>query len=192
MKTIGITGGIGSGKTVVSHILETLSYSVYNADVQAKRLMNASPSLIRSLTEVLGKEIYKEGQLDRQLMAQLIFNDPALLHRVNSLVHPAVKDDFRRWCNQQRNSLVFLESAILLESGFDDTVDRIWVVTAPESVRIARVVSRDHISEAQVKARMDAQMNEKEKMARADRIIINDGNAPLLPQVLKAVAEIES
>lgn len=189
MKTIGITGGIGSGKTVVSHVLETLSYPVYNADRQAKCLMNTSYPLIRSLKEILGEEIYKEGRLDRGHMAQLIFSDPGLLHRVNALVHPAVKEDFLRWCRQQKNTLLFLESAILFESGLGNSVDRVWVVSAPEPIRIARVMDRDRLSEEQIKARLAAQMKEEEKISLGDLTLINDGITPLLPQIIQAVAK---
>lgn len=189
MKTIGITGGIGSGKTVVSHILEILSYPVYNADLQAKHLMQTSFRLKEKLTALLGNDIYTDGQLNRSYMASLIFSDAGLLREVNRLVHPEVKKDFREWCARQNRPLLFLESAILYESGFDDTVDRIWVVTAPEAIRLSRVSERDRIPEERVKERMRAQSSEEEKTGRADRVIINDGVSPLLRQIQHAVDE---
>lgn len=183
MKKIGITGGIGSGKSVICQFLDILSYPVYNTDVEAKRLMNQSPLIREKLTQLLGADIYKQRKLNREKMAQLIFSDSHLLQQVNSIVHPEVRKDFDNWSRNQTTPLVFLESAILFESGFASHLDKVWTVTAAEDIRISRVMERDHLDKKQINDRIRAQSDDTEKCAKSDAIIINDGLKPVIPQV---------
>lgn len=183
MRKIAVTGGIGSGKSVVCRFLEVLSFPVYNADARAKELMCSSPEIKKGLIHLLGNQIYEDGRLNRSLVAQRMFGDVAILKQINALVHPVVKVDFVEWCNMQQGRFVFMESAILYESGFEDSVDTVWVVTAPKHKRIERVRNRDSVSEQQVLSRMRVQWTDEEKCRLAGNQIINDDKRPLIPQV---------
>lgn len=182
---IGITGGIGSGKSVVSRLLETMGVPVYISDVETKRLMHTDAAIRRQLVALLGEEVYAGGRLNKPFLASYLFASQEQAARVNGIVHPRVKDDFRRWAAQMsaEHSVVGMESAILLEAGFAGEVDRIVMVYAPLEVRIARAVERDRSSRELIEQRIRSQMDDEEKRSRADEVIVNDGVAPLLPQV---------
>lgn len=182
MRSIGITGGIGSGKSVVSSLLRTMGYPVYDCDEEARKVMH-SPSVKSSLVETFGTIVFKDGMLDRKELANRVFGNNEQLLRLNAIVHPAVRADFLEWVCKQNTSLVFIESAILYESGLDMTVDEVWFVTAPLELRIARVISRSGLSREEVLRRIDSQMEEAEKGGRADVTIINDGEKALIPQL---------
>jgi dephospho-CoA kinase len=184
---IGITGGIGSGKTTVCRIFEALGIPVYYADSRAKWLMVNDRQLINSIKNLLGTRAYlPDGSLNRSYISQLVFNDQSLLSQLNALVHPAVAEDTLKWHNEQREVPYTLkEAALLFESGSHLHLDKIIAVTAPEPLRIQRVMQRDDVSEAQVRSRIDKQMPEAEKIARADYIIYNDGQQLIVPQVLE-------
>jgi dephospho-CoA kinase len=184
MLTIGLTGGIGSGKTTVAQIFEVLTIPVYYADQAAKNLMNQDPSLKEQITAAFGKTVYKEGSLDRAYLAKLVFGDSEKLNILNSIVHPATMRDAAQWIKRQHAPYVLKETAILFEAGLENNYDRIIGVTAPESLRLERVLSRDHSSVEKVLQRMKQQMNEEEKMSRCHFVIHNDGIKPILPQVL--------
>lgn len=174
--TIGITGGIGSGKSYVSRWLEQhYQIPVYDCDSQAQRLMRGRV-LRRKITALVGEDAYRpDGQLDRVRMAAYVFGDASHTAAINSIVHPAVKADFRRWA-KRHEGLVAIESAILIEAGFHDVADKVIVVEAPLPLRIRRVVERDHTTEEQVRARIARQLSDEERCRAADLVIINDGS----------------
>ena len=185
MLKVGITGGIGSGKTSVCMIFEAIGIPVYYADIQAKLLMDTDPALKASLEECFGKDIYHNGLLDRRKMANIIFNERLALEKVNSLVHPAVNCDFEYWCNQQVSSYVLEESAILFETNMTQRFEKIILVTAPTPLRIERVCLRDRITAEAVRKRMASQWQEEKKIPLADYIIYNDNEHFITPQVRK-------
>lgn len=188
MISIAITGGIGSGKSYVSALLEERGIPVYNADNEAKRLTLSDEGIRKGLTKLLGEAVYLDGQLNKPLLASYLFASPEHAREVNGIIHPQVKADFRRWVEAHRaHGIVGLESAILYESGFDDVVDVVVAVYAPEALRIERAMKRDGASEAQIRARMSAQMNEEEKRAKAHYVVMNDGSIPLSTQLDKLI-----
>ncbi|MGI6794115.1 dephospho-CoA kinase [Bacteroides sp. KG68] len=190
---IGITGGIGSGKSMVSHLLQIMGIPVYISDVEAKRLMCSDSSIRKELQALLGKEIYAGNALNRQLLASYLFANPEHVQIINGIIHPCVKRDFRRWVHCHIDSLLIgIESAILVEAGFADEVDVIVMVYAPEEVRISRAISRDASSRELIKKRIQSQMSDEEKRKYADFVIVNDGETPLIPQVLEFVASLNS
>lgn len=185
---IGITGGIGSGKSVVSRLLEVMDTPVYVSDVESKRLTVCDVQIRSKLIALLGEGVYIDGELNRQLLASYIFGNPKNISVVNNIIHPRVREDFRRWA-EVRNSfpLLGMESAILFESGFASEVDAVVMVYAPKEIRIERVMQRDSVSIEQVERRISSQMDDEEKRGKADYVIINDGKSPLIPQVLDVV-----
>jgi dephospho-CoA kinase len=187
IRQVGITGGIGSGKSVVCRIFKTLGIAIYDADSRAKELMTTDGILIHEIKKEFGNLSYHpDGKLDRSFLARMVFQDDARLKKLNELVHPRVAIDYQHWVEDQKSPYVIREAALLYETGADKLVDFMMVVSAPESVRVARVLKRDvHRTEADVKAIMARQMPEEEKIKRADAVIINDDRQALLPQVLK-------
>ncbi len=187
MIRLGITGGIGSGKSVVSEILRIKGISVYNADEEAKRLMIEDKKLRSQLMNLLGDDIYFEnGTLNKKKIASIIFSNQALLTKVNQTVHPAVGKDFLRWEQteaQKSKKIIALESAILFESKLDIEFDKTILVYAPLDVRIKRVMRRDSATFEQVQARVKNQSDEESKRSKADFIIKNDNLQAVLPQI---------
>ena len=179
----GITGGMGSGKSVVSAIFATAGIPVYCADDESKRLADTSPVIREKLKALVGKTVYKGENLDRQKLASIIFNDETILKNVNKIIHPVVRADFTEWVEKQTAEYCALESAILYESGFDKEVDVVLTVYAPMELRLNRVMLRDGASETEVLQRMKRQLSDELKQARADFVIVNDGEQPLIPQV---------
>ncbi len=190
---IGITGGIGSGKSVVSRILRLNGFPVYDCDLEAKRLMTCNDGLRQSLLEILGEGVYlPDGSLDRRFVSERIFADAQLLKRVNGAVHAKVKEDFLDYADREKSEMVFCESAILSTSGFDTFCDGIWLVTAPDDVRCRRVMSRNGMREEEVLARMQAQEGEWSGIPESKlKVIRNDGESLLLPQVLSICKDKE-
>lgn len=186
MLKIGITGGIGSGKTTICKLFEVLGIPVFYADVRAKALMTEDPELVKAIKENFGEKAYwGDGILDRKYIASIIFKDKEKLGILNSLVHPAVFKDAEKWQKDQKDVPYTLkEAALAFESGSYKTMDKMITVFAPEEIRIERVIQRDHSTRAEVKARIDKQMPEIEKMKKADYVIINDGEHSLVQQVL--------
>ncbi len=185
---IGITGGIGSGKSYVCSKLHELGIPIYNCDDEAKRLMTESLAIRQGLTTLLGNNAYSlsdDGQwmLNKQLIAQYLFAKKENAEKINSIVHPAVKADFLLWAQKQDSSIIAQECAILFESGFEDTVDYTIEVFAPHSVRLQRAMARDNATSQQIEARMAMQMPEEEKRQRADFCIVNDGEADVQSQI---------
>jgi dephospho-CoA kinase len=185
MLKIGLTGGIGSGKTTVAQIFTVLSVPVYYADEAARDLMNNNEELKDQVIGAFGYQSYKDGKLDRAYIANIVFADEKKLDLLNSIVHPATILDGEEWMKKQKTPYAIKEAAIIFEAGLEKNFDYIIGVTAPEALRLQRVVERDHTSSEKVLERMGQQMNEKEKMDRCDFVIVNDGVQALLPQVLQ-------
>ena len=192
MIKIAVTGGIGSGKSYISHLLENMHIPVYNADNEAKRLTVSDAGIRGELIALLGEEVYKDGLLNKPLLASYLFSDPAHVLQINSIIHPRVRKDFTVWVERQEKcEIVGMESAILYESRFDELVDEVWTVTAPEELRISRVRQRSGLTEEEVKKRMAAQLSEEEKQRRAVHIIWNDGNVSVIHRVLSLLKSLE-
>lgn len=192
MISIAITGGIGSGKSYISNILQEYGIPIYNTDDEAKRLMVSDEGIRHDLVTLLGEEVYVGGTLNKALLASYLFADAEHAVRINGIVHPRVKMDFSRWLEQHANEeIVGMECAILFEAGFDDAVDAVVMVYAPESLRIERAMKRDNATEAQIRARIAAQMNDDEKCKRADYIIYTDGSISLDSQLSTLIAQLK-
>lgn len=190
MIKIGLTGGIGSGKTTVAKIFESFGIPIYNSDDRAKYLMNNDVKLKQSIIELFGQEAYLDQALNRSFIASEVFTNPDKLKQLNQLVHPVVGKDFKNWCAKQKGSIIIKEAAILIESGAHKGLDKIVVVTAPESIRIKRVVNRDKVTEQHVRDRMKNQLTEKQRLEYADFIIDNGGGKSLIPQVQEIVKKL--
>ena len=191
---ISITGGIGSGKTYVSHILETIHHiPIYHADEKAKELMNNSQELISAIKSLAGPEAYRpDGSLNREVMADYVFASPEHIEKINHTVHPAVKRDYLKWIERQHTPLVGLESAILFEAQFEDVSDIIITIAAPLETRIERAMARDKSDKEKIIARIKAQMTQEEKINRSDYTILNDGSTALEPQIEKILKHIKT
>jgi dephospho-CoA kinase len=184
---IGVTGGIGSGKTVICRIFQSLGVPTYDADSRARYILNNNPALKSQILELFGKNAYTSTGLNNVWIAQHVFNDEDKLHQLNSLVHPLVGKDFEEWSNRNSdNPYVIKEAALLYESGSYQDLDKVVVVVAPESLRIKRVLLRDkHRTEDQVKAILKRQWSEEDKIAKADFLIRNNDKELVIPQVLE-------
>jgi dephospho-CoA kinase len=187
MIKVGLTGGIGSGKSTVAHFFENIGIPVYFADPSAKRLMTENSDLKYNLIKTLGKEAYNTiGQLNTKYISSKIFNNPELLSQINTLVHPAVEKDFLDFAQQHANApYIIKEAAILIESGSYKQVDKIILVSAPETLRIKRVCKRDGIDASLVKERINKQWSDEQKQPYIDFQIHNDDQQLLIPQILK-------
>lgn len=191
MQKIALTGNIGSGKTIISEIFSKLGIPVYNADENARRIL-FSEQVRSTLIDTFGKDIMDEsGLLDRNKIADIVFKSPLLLKQLNLIVHPLVMDDFFKWCNDQPNAgIVILESAIIFENGLEIYLDKVILVTAPEELRISRVMKRDGVDRQKVLDRIKNQMPEKQKASKADFIIKNGEKELVIPQVLKVYSKL--
>ncbi|WP_424962419.1 dephospho-CoA kinase [Ekhidna sp.] len=189
---VGITGGIGSGKTTVCKIFETMGARTYYADDRAKWLMENDDQLIKNIKALFGEEAYREDKLDRKHIASMAFKDDSLLEQLNGLVHPAVSHDVVKWIDENQDARLLLkEAALLFETGSYKALDKNILVTAPEDIRILRVVSRDsHRSEQDVKNIIENQMKDEEKRPLADFVIENDGNQSVIKQVMNIYEEL--
>lgn len=192
MKAIGLTGGIGSGKSTVARILRQMGYPVYIADKEASRLMNTHPEIRKELQQRFGPTTYTaQGAIDKPKMAQLVFNNAQALADLNRIVHPRVMEDFRQWSLQQNSLLVFFESAILFEAGLDRFFHSVICVSAPESLRISRVVERDRTTSDKVEERIRNQSDEALKCQKADFVIYNDRNHMILELLLETLQKLQ-
>ena len=182
---VGITGGIGSGKTTVAEIFELLGIPVYNADAAAKELMNTDEELKNAIKKNFGETAYKNNELDRTYLASVVFNDPEKLMLLNSLVHPVTIKNAEQWMKAQTTAYAIKEAALMFESGADKMLDYVIGVTALQELRILRVMNRDGISREAVLKRLSRQMDEEKKINRCDFILTNDETRLLIPQVLE-------
>ena len=176
---IGITGGIGSGKSVVSRLFGIMGIPVYISDIEAKRITQTDPVICQELCALVGQDVFQNGVLNRSLLASYMFGHPNRVQKVNEIIHPQVKEDFRRWAAR---------SAILVEAGFRSEVDFLVMVYAPLEVRVERAIKRDCSSREQVMKRIEAQMSDEVKRSHADFVIVNDDETPLIPQVLELIS----
>lgn len=186
---IGITGGIGSGKSVVSRLLAMMGIPVYISDVEAKRITHTNEVIRRELCALVGEDVFQDGELNRALLASYMFGQPEHVKEVNHIIHPQVKEDFRQWAARWESvEFVAMESAILLEAGFKDEVDCVVMVYAPLEVRVERAMKRDGSSRELVMKRIESQMSDEIKRNNADFVIVNDDETPLIPQVLEFIS----
>ncbi len=183
---VGITGGIGSGKSTVCKVFSALGIPVFEADVVAKQLMNSNNSIRKGLTDLFGEAVYtSSGRVDRKKLASIIFNDDIRLQKVNELIHPVVRQKFLLWADNQDVPYVIHEAAILFESGFYKMMDFTILISAPENERIERVVKRDGSLPGQVKERMNKQWSDEQKRKLASVEITNADEELILPQIIK-------
>ncbi|GEN67487.1 MULTISPECIES: dephospho-CoA kinase [Chryseobacterium] len=192
-KIIGLTGGIGSGKTTVARFIEELGFPVYYSDDRAKTIVNDDKDLQIRIKELLGEQSYdKEGLYDRKFVADKVFNNKDLLQKLNEIIHPAVRIDFENWIRKQTKYLVFKETALLFELKLNRQCYKSLLVTAEDNIRIKRVMDRDHKTYREVETIMEKQMPEKDKIKIADCVIYNNTNLEdLKEQTEKIVFSIE-
>lgn len=184
MLKIGLTGGIGSGKSTVARLLVALGYPVYLADDEAREIVNNDIDVRRQIIDLLGSQSYDASGYNRKYVAGLVFKDKKLLQQLNEIVHPAVASHFLSWCNQHAGyNVIFQEAAILFENGSYRRFDKTILVTAPEEVRITRVMQRDHLSREDVLVRLNNQWPDVEKINLADFLVKCDGEHLVIPQV---------
>ncbi len=188
MIKIGLTGGIGSGKSTIAQAFETLGVQVYSADANAKMLMQTDERVKAELMEVVGSDVFdKQGLLDRKLMAARIFSNQGLLRKVNGITHKAVFEHFARWAMEretQGEKYVIFEAAVLIESGHASDFDQVWLATAPKEMRIARTMLRDNCSREKVVERIKNQLSDTERQKFASRIFVTDDHTPILQQII--------
>lgn len=196
MIKIGITGGIGSGKSYIAHLLEQRGIPLYDTDREAKRLTVTHPQIRKELSALLGTEVYHaDGTLNKYLVASYLFSSPEHAEHINQIIHPCVYKDFLAWADRQAASgveIVAMESAILFESGFQTAVDYVVMVYAPLELRIKRAMQRDSASETQIRARISAQMDDEEKKRKADYVLYNEEKIPLESQITALEAWLAS
>lgn len=194
MIKLGVTGGIGSGKSVVCEVLRIEGIPVYDADREAKKLNDSSPLIRHKLTQAFGPALYaNDGKLDRKKLARLLFDNKENLHKVHAIVHPEVARHFARWIERKKAfPVVAMEAAVLFEAGFESLFHKTLSVVAPPEVRIRRVMNRDAVSAEEVQRRINSQMSDEERIKRSDFVLINDNRQSLLRQlsgVLRALEE---
>ena len=181
---LGITGGIGSGKSMVSHLLEIMGVPVYIADIESKRLTATDPQIRRDLIALLGEEVYLNGELNKPLLANYLFSAPEHAQKVNEIIHPRVKADFHQWTAAHiQYPVIGMEAAILIEAGFAADVDYIVMVYAPLGLRIERAIKRDNSSREAIIRRIESQMSDEDKKVQAHYTIVNDNTASIILQV---------
>ncbi len=184
MLNVGLTGGIGSGKTIASKIFEVLGIPVYQADVAAKRLMESNPVLKNQLIEQFGNDAFVDGKLNRSYIAEIIFNDKEKLQLINSLVHPYTIQDGIEWMKKQTSPYAIKEAALIFESGSQSNFDYIIGISSPLTLRLNRTLKRDNINRELVLERMENQLDEETKMKLCDFVLLNDERTLLTTQVL--------
>jgi dephospho-CoA kinase len=187
---LGVTGGIGSGKTSVCRVFNILGVAVFSADVEARKIMETDKGVIKMVNSIAGRDMYANGSLNRAELANLIFNNEELLQKVNHAVHPIVLENFKLWEKSQEPPYVIIEAAILFESGANKLVDRILTVTAPIEERIERVIKRNNLTREQVMERINIQTSDEEKINQSHYVIDNSDHAMIIPAVLKVHEDI--
>lgn len=184
-RLIAITGGIGSGKSIISDILRAMGHKVYDCDTRAKALMDTDESIKNDLIDLISIDAVRNDRtIDRKRLSEIVFNDPDALSRLNSIVHKAVRADLRRWRDTSSDKTVWVETAILYASRLDREVDEVWEVTAPTELRVQRVMKRNSMSREQVLARISSQSTTAAQLHPLTKAIVNDGVEPVLPQIL--------
>jgi len=184
MMKIGLTGGIGSGKTTVAEVFKQMGVSVYSSDDRAKSIMVSDVDLMHQITEYFGTESYINGELNRAYIAKKVFSNQSELNKLNAIVHPVLKVDFDLWCSEQKGFYILKEAAILFESKAYLGLDKVVLVTAPQELKITRVLKRDFSTRKEVLSRMDKQWSDEKKRALSDFEIVNDAQESVIKQVL--------
>jgi len=184
MIRVGLTGGIGSGKTTVARVFRTLGIPVFEADAEGRRIMQEDAAVIKAVTERFGTSVVRNGAIDRATLASIVFKDPSALKDLNAIIHPAVRTGFLRWAAEQNAPYVIMEAAVMAENGGHRTMDQVIVVTAPAELRIQRVMARDGVGRDAVDARMANQVGDAERLKLADHVIHNDDQQLVIPQIL--------
>jgi dephospho-CoA kinase len=192
MFRLGVTGGIGSGKSTICKVFEVFGIPYFPADDSAREIMDSDINLKKSLCQLIDSDIYKGGILDRKRLAEFIFNDKLLLEKVNNLVHPYIFEEFDNWCDRQNTPYVILDAAILYESGGEKYTNCVAAVVAPLEERIGRVIERNIMTREEVIARIKNQISESELLSRAQYVIDNSDSKMIIPQVLQIHNEILS
>jgi dephospho-CoA kinase len=192
MLKIGITGGIGSGKTFVCQILEKLGYPIFYSDREAKKLMNENLDLKKKIKKLLGNKTYLNGIIDKSFIAQKIFETPTLRNELNAMVHPEVYLSFEKWSKSQDSKLVFNESALLFETESYKRFDKTILITADNSIKIERIKKRDYLNEIEIKHRMNSQLSDEIKLKLTDFVLENNEVKLLLPQLIHVINQLET
>ena len=191
MKCIGLTGGIGSGKTTVARIFNMLNVPVYNSDEAGRTITDKDPLIKSAIKNQFGDDMFDENEnLNREKLSAIVFNDSSALSKLNAIIHPAVAHDFKMWCANQSSPYVIKETAILFEHGLDNHLDGVIVVEAPDELRIKRVMHRNGITEDAIRNRIQQQLPQNELISRADWVIHNNEEQLLIPQVLDIYSRI--
>jgi dephospho-CoA kinase len=193
MIKVGITGGIGSGKTYVCKLLELMNFSVFYSDAEAKNIQNSDPEVRTKLIALFGDECYTEEGLNRKYLAEIIFGNPSAKKQLEEIIHPKVAEAFATWCEEKAatdDKIVFIESAILYESGFDKMVDKVIMVYADEETRIERSIKRDAAERKAIEERIKNQSSDKSKCKKADFVLYNNPNDYINKQLLNIVKEL--
>lgn len=190
VKKIGVTGGIGAGKSLVSKIIEAMGFPVFNSDLEAKKIINFHPQVKSELIELFEASIYSEGEINRKKLAEIIFNDPLTREKVNQIIHPRVRLAFNNYANNSNSKLVFNEAAILFETDAYKQFDATILITSPKELRIKRLMVRDNSSSEEVEARMKAQWSDERKAKLAAFIVENDEKRPLIIQIENLISEL--
>ena len=191
-KLIGITGGIGAGKSTVSRICKHLGFKVYNSDQRAKEIVFEDSTIKKKLISFFGNNVYNNGVLNRKFLSDKIFNDKSSLQQINSIIHPAVKKDFNSWViNNSNEKILFKESALLLESGAYKELDKIILIVSDKNLRVSRVLNRDqNRSKKEIESIIDKQIDEVDAIKYADIVIDNNHKKMLLPSVIKEIEKL--
>jgi dephospho-CoA kinase len=187
---VGVTGGIGAGKSLICSILERMGFPVFYSDIEAKKIITSNPQVRIDLIELFGIQIFKDHQLDRKLLANLLFSDSTLIEKMNAIVHPKVREEFENWALSQDSQLVFNEAAILFETGSYKNFDATILVTAPLEIRLNRVINRDNSIRADVQKRIDNQWSDEQKVMLSTYLIQNDDIHSVLDQIDEVLNEL--
>lgn len=190
VRKIGITGGIGSGKSLVSKVIETMGYPVFNSDFEAKKIANSHPEVKSELIGLCGESIYMDNELNRKVLADLIFNDTSLRGKVNAIIHPRVREEFNNRVSTTNSNLIFNEAAILFETDAYKQLDATILIIAPKELRIRRVSERDKVSLEEIESRIASQWTDEKKSQFTSFVINNDEVEPLIVQIEKVISEL--
>ena len=191
MLKVGITGGIGSGKSYVCEILEKMGYPVFYSDLEAKRLMIQKSELIEQIKLIVGENAYLEEELNKPIIRKFLFDNEQNKEKLNKIIHPFVYQEFENWCLKQKQQIVFNESALLFETGSYKRFDKTILITAPEGIKVKRITSRDGLKFDDIKKRFEAQLNDETKIEKADYVIENDEKKLLIPQINRIITELK-
>lgn len=191
MIKIGVTGGIGAGKSMVCSVLEQMGYPVFYSDIEAKKIVSSNTEVKHQLIELFGRKIFTHDQLNRVYLAKLLFSDTTLVEKMNAIVHPKVRETFQEWTLNQNSTIVFNEAAILFETGAFKNFDATLLVTAPLDIRLKRVSSRDNVSEEEIMKRINNQWSDEQKKNLATFILVNDDSQSVLNQLDIILLEIK-